>query len=158
MGDEVSDIADRKIIIDHQHQRNPRDARDRRDTPGEIIGSEGSNDALIALAVLVSSRVYPSGGALMTAWVPILLPAPGLFSTKNAWPSRSDRRWQISRDSTSVAPPAVYGTTHRTGRDGMIRRAPGPSSLREQRHGRRLQKGPSAIVILSGELRSAVIR
>ncbi len=34
----------------------------------------------MALAVLVSSSVYPSGGELMTAWVPMLLPAPGLFS------------------------------------------------------------------------------
>ena len=61
----------------------------------------------MALAVLVSSKVYPSGGELMTVWVPILLPAPGLFSTMNGWPSRSDRRWQIKRESTSVAPPAV---------------------------------------------------
>jgi hypothetical protein len=50
------------------------------------------------LAVLVSSRVYPSGGEAMTAWVPMLLPAPGLFSTTNGWPSRSDSRWQIKRE------------------------------------------------------------
>jgi hypothetical protein len=70
-------------------------------------GSAGSNEALIAFAVLVSSKVYPSGGEAMTAWVPMLLPAPGLFSTTNAWPSRSDSRWQIKRESTSVAPPAA---------------------------------------------------
>jgi len=62
---------------------------------------------LIALAVLVSSSVYPSGGELITACVPMLLPAPGLFSTTKLWPSRSDKRWQIRRDNTSVAPPAV---------------------------------------------------
>jgi hypothetical protein len=42
-------------------------------------GSDGSNEALMALAVPVSSRVYPSGGEAMTAWVPMLLPAPGCF-------------------------------------------------------------------------------
>ncbi len=61
----------------------------------------------MAFAVLVSSSVYPSAGELITAWVPILLPAPGLFSTTKGWPSRSDRYWQIRRDSTSVAPPAA---------------------------------------------------
>ena len=45
---------------------------------------------------------------MITACVPILLPAPGLFSTTKGWPSRSDSRWQISRDSTSVAPPDGY--------------------------------------------------
>jgi hypothetical protein len=61
----------------------------------------------MALAVFVSSKVYPPGGELITACVPILLPAPGLFSTIKGWPSRSARRWQIRRDRTSVAPPAV---------------------------------------------------
>jgi hypothetical protein len=37
----------------------------------------------------------------------MLLPAPGLFSTMKGWPSRSDKYWQIKRDKTSVAPPAV---------------------------------------------------
>lgn len=70
-------------------------------------GSAGSNEALIAFAVEVSSSVYPSGAEVITACVPILLPAPGLFSTTKVWPSLSDRRWQISRDSTSVAPPGA---------------------------------------------------
>src|SRR3984893_16587538 len=86
-------------------------------------GSDGSNEALIAFAVEVSSSVCPSGGEAITAWVPILLPAPGLFSTTKGWPSRSQRRWQIKRDNTSVAPPEASGTTHSAGCDGYARSA-----------------------------------
>src|ERR1700730_14459985 len=66
-------------------------------------GSDGSNEALIAFAVEVSSSVCPSGGEAITAWVPILLPAPGLFSTMKGWPSRSDRRWQTKREHVGGA-------------------------------------------------------
>ena len=75
-------------------------------------GSDGSNEALMALAVLVSSSVYPSGAEAMTAWVPMLLPAPGLFSTMNGWPSRSDRRWQIKRDVGRAARGVRHDPSH----------------------------------------------
>ena len=48
----------------------------------------------------------------------MLLPAPGLFSITNCWPSFSDRRWPISRAMMSVEPPGGYPTTHFTGRVG----------------------------------------
>src|SRR3954470_93597 len=44
--------------------------------------------------------------------------APGLFSTTTGCPQISDRRPAIDRDSASVAPPAVAGTTIFTGLEG----------------------------------------
>jgi hypothetical protein len=54
----------------------------------------------------------------MTDSVAMLLPAPGLFSITNCWPSRSESRWPIRRAMMSVAPPGGYPTTHFTGRVG----------------------------------------
>lgn len=58
--------------------------------------------------------MLPNSWALLctTICVPVLLQAPSLFSTTKVWSSRSERRWQSSRDSTSVASPGVQGTTH----------------------------------------------
>ncbi len=58
------------------------------------------------LAGLTNNTVYPSGSALTTVSVPMLLPAPGLFSITNCWPNRSESRWPIKRARISVAPPA----------------------------------------------------
>jgi hypothetical protein len=44
-----------------------------------------------------TTGVYPSGAALTTASVARLEPAPGLFSTTNCWPSRSDSHWPMGR-------------------------------------------------------------
>src|SRR5437588_6341735 len=44
--------------------------------------------------------------------------APGLFSTTTGWPQISESRAPIERESASVAPPGVVGTTIFTGRDG----------------------------------------
>ena len=48
-----------------------------------LIGSKGCfcNPALIAKAMVVTSSVWPSGAALATAAVPIMLPPPGRLFT-----------------------------------------------------------------------------
>src|SRR5205814_5837840 len=46
--------------------------------------------------------------------------APGLFSTMKGWPSCSVRRCATVRAMTSVALPAVSGTTMRTGLSGQV--------------------------------------
>jgi len=60
---------------------------------------------------------------LITDSVAMLLPAPGLFSMMNCWPSRSDNRWLIRRAMISVAPPGGYPTTQRTDRVRIILRS-----------------------------------
>src|SRR5262245_7226613 len=103
----------------------------------------------------------------------MLLPAPGLFSTTNCWPSRSDSRWPTSRASTSVGPPAGKPTTSRTGRVGYssasARSAPtstnqtSPTSSRENRDTAVLPSaaataGPPALLHVLDLLRSGAER
>ena len=38
----------------------------------------------------MNGSVLPSGGELTTAWIEMLVLAPGLFSIITGWPSRSD--------------------------------------------------------------------
>src|SRR5215471_16415099 len=76
------------------------------------------NVAFHALKLPAMTNVWPSGGARTTASVPMLPPAPGLFSMMNCWPNRSDSRWPIRRAVMSVAPAEPKGTMSRTGRVG----------------------------------------
>ena len=78
----------------------------------------GNNDPLIALGGPIIRSVYPSAGALTTASVPILPALPGLFSTRNSFPRRSDSHWPIKRARMSCGPPGAKATMMRTGRDG----------------------------------------
>jgi hypothetical protein len=55
---------------------------------------------------------------LATKSVPMLPPAPALFSTTNCWPSRSPMALAAVRPITSVGPPGGKGTTMRTGLAG----------------------------------------
>ena len=81
-------------------------------------------------------------GALMTACVPMLPPAPGLFSTTALPPSFGELlRHHAAHDV--VQPPAAWGTTITMGRLGrrLARKSPGggqgsPSGRRRQRTGR----------------------
>src|SRR5260221_3357336 len=50
--------------------------------------------------------------------MPIRLPAPGLFSTKNCWPSVREKCSARTRPTMSVPPAGGDGTMMRTGRDG----------------------------------------
>src|SRR6516162_40534 len=54
----------------------------------------------------------------VTASVAMLPAAPGLTSTRNCWPSFSDRNWAIRRATISDALPAAWPTMIFTGRDG----------------------------------------
>src|SRR2546421_9795167 len=57
--------------------------------------------------------------------------APGLFSTTTGWPQISESRAPIERDSASVAPPGVVGTTIFTGREGNCASAADASKNRK---------------------------
>src|SRR5690606_32387397 len=61
---------------------------------------------------------YPSGADLATIDIPMLPPAPALFSTTTGCPHCSDKLCAIKRARVSVTPPAVNGTTSRTGLSG----------------------------------------
>ncbi|CFP66817.1 Uncharacterised protein [Bordetella pertussis] len=69
----------------------------------------------VMLPAVPSSRVYPSGVARETCSVPMLPPAPALFSTMTGWPSLVPMCWPTSRAIRSVVPPAAYGTMRRMG-------------------------------------------
>ena len=67
----------------------------------------------------VASSVYPSPGERAACSMPILPPAPGLFSTTTACPSRSPRRPAMVRTTTSTPTPGGNGTMILTGRFGQ---------------------------------------
>ncbi|CPI64649.1 Uncharacterised protein [Bordetella pertussis] len=50
--------------------------------------------------------------------MPMMPPAPGLFSTTTGWPSLSARPLATRRASVSVSPPTAMGAISRTGRSG----------------------------------------
>src|SRR5262249_61516141 len=62
--------------------------------------------------------VNPRGGGRKPASVAMLVAAPGLFSTMNGWPSRSDSHCPIKRAAMSVGPPGANPTRICTGREG----------------------------------------
>jgi len=70
---------------------------------------------LIAKPIVVTRRVCPSGGALATALVPIVLPPPARLLTTTVCPQLSEKRWAMSRAMLSVVPPATNGTTSSIG-------------------------------------------
>ena len=67
--------------------------------------------------------------------MPMLPPAPAMFSTMNCWPRRSDSFCPISRAMTSVGPPAANGTMMRTTLFGVG--LGGCRTRGEQRHAQR---------------------
>ncbi len=69
--------------------------------------------------MVASSSVWPSGGAVFTAMVPITPLAPGRLSTTTGWPVRSSTCRPISRAVMSPEPPGAKGTMMRTGRVGQ---------------------------------------
>src|SRR5437868_788782 len=50
--------------------------------------------------------------------MPIMFPAPALFSTKNCWPSALEKCCASTRPTMSVPPPGGEGTTILTGLTG----------------------------------------
>src|SRR6516162_2896253 len=74
---------------------------------------------LINKELVATSTVQPSAGALASAAVATMVPAPGRFSITTDWPPhRADSRSARMRATTSVGPPAANGTRSFTGRDG----------------------------------------
>ena len=67
---------------------------------------------------VVSSSVWPSGGASATCRVAITELPPGLLSTSTGTPRIGVSRSARLRATTSVPPPGPNGTTMRTGWDG----------------------------------------
>src|SRR5689334_5708770 len=63
--------------------------------------------------------VYPSGAAFATASVPIIPPAPGLFSTITGWPMRLRSGSARTRANVSGVEAAANGTMIRIGRCGQ---------------------------------------
>src|SRR5436190_22466884 len=61
------------------------------------------------------SSVYPSAGALATASVPMIPPAPPWLSTTTCLPRRSESWKAIMRPTTSLLPPGGNGMIMRTG-------------------------------------------
>src|SRR5262249_20651837 len=64
--------------------------------------------------------VWPSAGERATASVPMIVFAPGRFSTTTPWPSALLKGCAIARATTSFDPPAGNGTTSRTTLDGKL--------------------------------------
>ncbi|MNV18226.1 hypothetical protein D3C71_1090470 [compost metagenome] len=86
-----------------------------------VSGSKGSlvSDELTAMGPTeLTIRVCPSGAARTTNSVPILPPAPGLFSTTKDWPNCLASTLETLRVRVSVVPPAVNATITRTGLSG----------------------------------------
>lgn len=69
-------------------------------------------------ALVVSNSVWPSDGLLLTTSLPMIEPAPGLFSTIKGLPRLRESSSPSERAITSVPPPARNGTITRTGRAG----------------------------------------
>src|SRR3546814_18784804 len=70
-----------------------------------------------------SSDVCSSDLLRATASEPIVVPAPGLFSTITGCPSSRDMPSPNSREIRSVPPPGEKGTMIRTGRSGKAAKA-----------------------------------
>src|SRR6516225_3600261 len=59
--------------------------------------------------------VYPSGSDRAAYSLPMLLPAPALFSMNTVWPHSAESFSASMRATISVGPPAATGTMMRTG-------------------------------------------
>src|SRR6476660_4424643 len=81
----------------------------------------------------INSNEYPSGGDDATFAVPIVPPAPTVFSTTNCWLRTLLMPFARMRAITSAGPPAANGTVNITGLDGKscaahFRQAPSPAT------------------------------
>lgn len=59
------------------------------------------------IAAGVSRKVWPSGLALATTSVPMMVPPPGLFSTTTGWPRTAASLSATMRAEVSVEPPGA---------------------------------------------------
>src|ERR1700730_8055516 len=98
--------------------RLPGDARNWRDIADEIEIELSVEAGIDCVRRPDQKERIAVRGAFTTAWVAILVPAPGRFSITNGWPRRSDSHCPISRATMSYPPPAAKPTMMCTGRDG----------------------------------------
>jgi len=64
---------------------------------------------------VANKTVYPSGSDCATYSLPMLVPAPPLFSMTTCWPHIFESFSASMRATISVGPPAATGTMRRTG-------------------------------------------
>src|SRR6476620_7365161 len=86
-----------------------------------LIGSYGiclDRCGLITCVVEIMTRLYPSGADLAMSVVPMVEPAPGLFSMTIGWPMAGASSFCRMRAATSVNPPGPKGTMILIGRVG----------------------------------------
>ena len=76
--------------------------------------------ALIACEGLTSTMVWPSGDALATRSMPMVMPAPGRLSTTTCWPHAVEYLVPSARASGSEPPPVAVGTMKRIGLVGKV--------------------------------------
>ena len=79
--------------------------------------------AFITSVLTDDIRVWPSGLARATCWLPILPEAPATFSTTTGWPSLGDSRSATKRAMMSGPVPGVNGTTSLIGWSGQAKAA-----------------------------------
>ncbi|OGA03426.1 MAG: hypothetical protein A3H35_05990 [Betaproteobacteria bacterium RIFCSPLOWO2_02_FULL_62_17] len=65
---------------------------------------------MVAWLSNTANKVYPSGGDCTAASVPIVAPAPALFSTRTFCPSDFVSSAAIRRAVISAKPPGLLGT------------------------------------------------
>jgi hypothetical protein len=70
--------------------------------------------AFITSVLTDDIKVWPSGLARATCWLPMLPEAPATFSTTTGWPILADSRSATKRAMMSGPVPGVNGTTSRT--------------------------------------------
>src|SRR5215470_8383389 len=71
-------------------------------------------------STLANTNWYPSGNAFATRAVPVMPPAPLVFSMITCWPSASEMPTARMRPAVSEELPAAKGTTMVTGRAGQF--------------------------------------
>ena len=78
-----------------------------------LVGLKGklaNNKGLVARVIPLINKVWPSGADLATKSVPILVAAPGLYSTTTGLPKLSCNLLAMARAKISEVPPGVAGT------------------------------------------------
>ena len=96
--------------------------------------------------------VWPSAGARATTSVPMIVLAPGRFSTTTLWPSALLSGCDSARATTSFDPPAGNGTTSRTTLDGKgcaaaVRRSMRPTGPAPQSRAHVLPSSPFLLFV-----------
>ena len=88
-----------------------------------FTGSNGrllNSDFEIAVPLVRTSSVWPSGAAFITVDAAVTPPAPGWFSTTTCLPTRPVSFSATRRNVMSASPPGPNASTRRIGRSGNV--------------------------------------